>query len=436
MFAFPLAGQKAPLRSSKPAIVDYPAGPAFSVENVIELVTSVKRNILTEERLMMGLRKRGVDFRPTPEVLSRLVESGASDAVIGVVWKLAVAAPPPPPPPPPPKPTSALAIQCHPAECEVRANDGPFQKTKDGRLLVEGLDPGPVILNFRKDGFDPSTEVVDVPGQNTGVPPSHEVSLHPTEETQRQRGEELAAALRKAASPNPALRALTGNVKVSGDAAASFDVVIHFEPAGVANVELQAQAGHAVIVCHSARCLPSAKSFFGRQKAELTRAGKQLKAEDAEGYVPAVEVLLLYEFDEMFSRLLDPQSIAASSLPLSGDAAPEVLRIANGDNAYLIELDGNSRPAGLRTELTGAGPVGIRAAYRDYKKIGDQDYPSTTELKFGDDKQTILFQAHAITFNTPAPAQVNGLKPIAPQVRREAGKPRSVPAGRLFPESP
>jgi hypothetical protein len=394
-----IPGQKAPpARQSKPA-ADYPPGPPFSVENVIELLSGIKRNILTEERLMMGLRKRGVDFRPTPELLSQLSDAGASDAVLGAVWKLAVAAPIPPAPPPPPKPTFSMVMQCHPAECEVRVNERPFQKTKAGQLLVENLDPGRTIVDFRRDGFDARTDVVDVPDKSSGAPSSHEVTLHPTEETQRQWGEDMKAAALKAVVLNSAPRTVNGTVKISDHAGAIFDVGIHFEASGITNIELQTPAGHASIACRSARCLPSTKSFFSRQKAELLRSGKQLKAEDVEEYIPDLEVLLVYEFNELFSRLLDSKNLATSAAEPSGPGT-KALRVTAVDSVYTVEIGTDMKPASLASELAaGVGPAGIRASYSEYKKVGDLDYPSTTELKFGSEQHSILFQAHSITLN-------------------------------------
>jgi hypothetical protein len=396
-----LPGQKAPpARQSKQATADYPPGPPFSVENVIELLSGIKRNILTEERLMMGLHKRGVDFRPTPELLSRLSDAGASDAVLGAVWKLAVAVPiPPPAPPPPPKPSFSMVMLCHPAECEVRVNDRPFEKTKSGQLLLENLDPGRMIVDLRKDGFDARTEVVDVPDKSSGTPTSHEVTLRPTEETQRQWGEDIKATALKAVVLNSAPRTVNGTVKISDHAGAIFDVAIHFEASGITNIELQTPAGHASIACRSARCLPSTKSFLSRQKAELLRSGKQLKAEDVEEYIPDLEVLLVYEFNEVFSRLLSSKGLATSSAEPS-DSGAKALRIAAADSVYTVGFGADMKPASLVSELTtGAGPAGIRAFYSEYKKVGDLDYPSTTELKFGSEQHSILFQAHSITLN-------------------------------------
>ena len=391
----PLAdAQKAPaMRPAKPNTADYPAGPPFSVDNVLDLLSAIKRNILTEERLMMGLRKRGVDFHPTPEALTRLNDAGASDAVLGAIWKLAVTVPVTPPPPPPAKPTFTLTVACQPAECEAAASGGPFQSTKDGRLQIEGLDAGRVVVDFRKTGFEPRTDVVTVSEKGT----ANEVTLRPTDETQQHWGEDLASAVLKAITLNTTPRVVTGTVRTSDHGGAIFDVAIHFEASGAANVELQTPAGHATISCRLARCLPSTKSLLGK-----LRAGKQLKTEDVEDYVPDIEVLLTYEFDEVFSRLLNGKPMATAPMDPSGPAN-KALRVAASDSEYLIETGADLKPARLTSELaTGSGPAGIKAVYGEYRKVGDLDYPSTTELKFGAEQRSILFQAHGISLTAPA----------------------------------
>jgi hypothetical protein len=143
--------------------------------------------------------------------------------------------------------------------------------------------------------------------------------------------------------------------------------------------------------------LPSTKSLLGK-----LRAGKQLKTEDVEDYIPDIEVLLFYEFDEVFSRLLNGKPMASAAADPSGPGNKSV-RVTASDSAYLMEPGADLKPARLASELaTGGGPAGIKAVYGEYKKIGDLDYPSTTELKFGAEQRSILFQAHGINLAGPA----------------------------------
>jgi hypothetical protein len=392
----PLAGQKAVPRAPKASPADYPAGPPFTVDNLLELLSGVKRNILTEERLMMGLRKRGVDFPATNDSLSRLVDAGASETVLGILWKLSAAVQPSPAPPPPPKPALGMLLKCNPAECEVRINDRPFQTTKEGRALVEGLDPGRTIVDFRKNGFDPRTDVVDIPASNSGTAPAHEVSLHPTEETQRLWGQKLIEGMRRNVTAVAIPRTLTGTLKISNGAVPISDVVIRFETSGIANIEIQSAVGRASITCLFARCLPSSRSFFSRQKAEL-RPGKQLKAEEVEGYIPDLEAFLIYEFGETLSRLTDANSVPASLIEPSVASGPKTIRVANAAGTYSVDLGGDMKPSTLEYDsTTGVGPTGARVIYSDYQKIGEVDYPSTTQLKLGGDKRSILFQARGL----------------------------------------
>jgi hypothetical protein len=399
-------GQKKDSKATRP-VVPYPPGPAFTIEGVVGLISQVNRKVLTEDRIIMGLNTRGVDFPPTAETLSRLKSLGASASVLEILLELGekkFPRPPPVPPPPPPAKVKML-FKCEPGECQVRVGNQPFQMTTKGEFLFEGLDPGRIIVDSQKEGFNPRTDVANLQDAGPGATVPFPVVLMPTEESQHRWGQQVMQDMLGAVRLQAGPRTVTGTLKISGTTPITLELIVHFEARGAATVELQSAAGRGVAMCNPERCVIPTKALLGRLKTQLV--GKQLKPEEIEKFVPDLESFLTYEFEEFMATLAELQG-GATAMANPVPSAEMHFRIARSTGSYTVQLGEGMKAANIAYySATGVG-TGVRVAYTDYKKTGDMDYPSTTELKFGSDNHSIVFQARTVAHSQASP------KPIPP----------------------
>jgi hypothetical protein len=395
-------------KAVSPPVDTFLTGPPFTVETLEKTIPSVRRGIMTEERLIDGLKHRGVDFPPMPETFSRLSNAGCSELVLETVRELATAKFPPPPPPPPPapepeKPKLKMLFKCEPAECQVRIGDKPYSTTKNGEFLFDGLDPGRIIVDSRKEGFNPRTEVVEVQDSGSGATIRHAVVLQPTEESQHQWGQQIIQGMLTAIRLQTGPRTITGTLKISKPSLTAFDVVATFEEAGSATFELRSSAGGAQIACKADRCsLVSNKNIL----SHLGLGGKQLKPDEIQPMLSDLEVFLAYEFEEFLAGLADATTSSTAAVNPSSSAEPKTFRVARTSGSYTVQLGDAMRPSNIAYDSSTGVGSGIHVTYSDYKKIGDADYPATTELKFGGAAHSILFQAQNLTHGAVRPSSV------------------------------
>jgi hypothetical protein len=374
-------------------------GRPLTIDNLIKLISAVNSKIEPESRVTAGLKARGIDFPPTPEALSRLINAGASEPVLALVRELGAKSLPPTPlsnpvPSPPQKPKLRILIKCEPAECQVRLGDGPFQTTSSGELLFEGLDTGRLIVESQKDGFRKQVEVVDLQSTGTGAPVRHDILLLPTEELQRRWGQQLIQDMVSAVQLRTGPRKITGTLKILSSPAVTLDVIAQFEAHATAAFELQFATGSATISCKSGRCFASIKPA-SRIKIPLG-GGKKLKLEEIEPFVPDVEALLAYEFEELTANLFDGRADAMAMADPATSAEPKTFRVPRASGVYTVQLNSGMRPVVVAYESSLGVGAGIRVNYSEFKKFGDREYPSATELIFGRDHRAMVFQARTV----------------------------------------
>jgi hypothetical protein len=409
-------GQTKSTKSTKSAKTVLPpvdvflTGPPFTVEILERTISNVKRGVMPEARLLQGLKARGVDFPPRPETLSRLSNAGCSELVLETVRELAIAKFPPAPAPPPPapepeKPKLKMLFKCEPAECQVRIGDKPYNTTQNGKFLFDRLDPGRIIVDSRKEGFMPRTDVVDLQDLGSGATAEHAVVLQPTEESQRQWGQQIMQGMLAAIRLHAGPRAVTGTLKISKPSVTAFDVLVSFEGAGSATFELRSAAGVAQVLCKADRCgLVSSKNIF----SHLGLGGKQLKPEEIQPILSDLEVFLAYEFEAFLGGLVDATTSATAAVNPSSSAEPRTFRIARTSGIYTVQLGDAMRPSNIAYDSSTGIGSGIHVTYSDYKKVGDTDYPATTELKFGSADHSVLFQAQNVTRGDIRPSSSPG----------------------------
>jgi hypothetical protein len=132
----------------------------LAFEETIELVRQAKGSPANQQKLIEIYRKRGVDFKASPENLEKLRKGGAAEEFIALIEK--IAADPKPPPPPPPPTGGTVEINCSPAECQVSLGTKSAVPTQNGKYIFEGVPLGEVKLSFSKAGYDTQTRDLQV----------------------------------------------------------------------------------------------------------------------------------------------------------------------------------------------------------------------------------------------------------------------------------
>lgn len=363
LWATPQAARKDPFVTGQP----------FTVDQLVEAAP-----VIFEGRLREAIQNRGVAFPATPVALERLRKAGVSAEVLDLIRRLAPAPLPPPPPPQEAPRSGPLTMQCSPAECEVFVNGVAYGATQGGSKVIQGLPPGKVFLDFKKEGYEGSQAAVVL---QPGLPMGHSVRLTPTLATRENLGTEVFAALVEALGGDAGLRE-AGSIIAAGTAV------------------LWDRAGSRTDWTLQARLQLPDRAFWEIRGAGLdwwvglvggqSRSGGSGKLR---GSPVALEMernirqLLAFQPASLINRVRGAGMRFAVSGAAAGGSEPVVLRAESPTEAYSFTLGADRTPSRVVYEPASGLGAGLQVLYGDYRKAGTGRYPMTLTVRFSDASQ-------------------------------------------------
>ncbi|HLI83983.1 MAG TPA: hypothetical protein VKV17_08695 [Bryobacteraceae bacterium] len=351
-------------------------GPPIPLSEFLDLLP-----VESEGRLLKVIAARGIEFPLTPANKQKLLQAGASPKVMDAIQRQAPA--PPPAPPPLEKPNGTLTVHCEPAECAVSVQNGPALSTIRGLAAFPGLKTGEVVVEFQKRGYiGQQLSAVIRPNAETSL----SARLQPNQDTLAAFGKRLSEAMRKAAGgaalqTDLASFSATGSATFfdSSGASSEWTLSAAFHP-GQVTFEAKSSAGTFKLDCRGETCRPNSG---GR----LIRRG--LKPELAEVVETGLRKFHEWQFaalaDRWFSGKMKPTARSAN-IPASGE---QTLRLEDSTEAYNVTLDAQFLPTLVVLESKSGLDSGLRVTFSDYTKVGDSQYPKTTEIKLANSKQGV-----------------------------------------------
>jgi hypothetical protein len=349
-------------------------GPPFTLDDILKRV-----GVIADKRLSTAIERRGISFSPTPDDYDKLKQAGAAGEIIDAIQ--AKAPPPPPPkpapkPPPPPPPAGALTLTCAPADCEVVINGKSRGRTIEGRLDVNGLPPGPAVIDFRRDGFEGQQFTLTL---RSGAPATSSATLKPTPALQAQVGKMLL---------NRVLERLGGTV--------AFQQASVVSASG--NTSLWQAGGQRTDWQVSARLRLPAMALLeisgAKQKWWTSLDGADSKSDGTkkmEGGPVALEMEKLVRlYRDYQPALLIPRIAKMSVTAPAASPGPNgrwLLKAAGPDESYLLTLDKDATPVSVVYESASGLGSGLTVLYGDYNVILQTWYPKSMTIKYSDQAQ-------------------------------------------------
>src|ERR1051326_4570256 len=124
----------------------------------------------------------GVAFVCTAEIRDELRKMGATDSALGLSECPYPWSAPQTPPAASPAAAGPVAVNCVPDDCEIAVLSMPLLRAEKGVKTITGLPPGKTTLEFRREGFQSSSQIVTLKERESSV----SAALKPLESTQRQ----------------------------------------------------------------------------------------------------------------------------------------------------------------------------------------------------------------------------------------------------------
>lgn len=359
------------------------------MSDVLRMIEGIAAQSFREERMIEGVRARGVDFVLTPEMEQVLKGAGAPDRVLETIRAKAKA--PPPPPPSPPKPGS-LAVFCVPAECEIRVNGGSPQTTQNGQALIVELPAGKAVVDIAREGFISDQQAVVVPAG----PARLDVKLEPTTETRARMGAAAFDRILKAIGTSRDLKgygeiAAVGTATTTDATGAVMEWHIEFRlaPPDLAQLQASNPSGSLTLLCRGEQCATRTGG------SRVPFGGKRLKPDESARLIDNLHLFRRYQIREVLEQLTSPQvRFTARVIPTAGEE--QQLEGKRGQERYEITADGNGLPL-LVVFRSETSPMSeSRFLFADYVAAGTTQYPRRTEIRIAGSKQGIAVRLEKI----------------------------------------
>ena len=376
-------------------------GGKFQIGEIIGLLRSVRSGRLKQSRLIEALESRGIAFPASELNLARLMNSGAAEPVLETVEKLGVPPPAPPLAAEPPKPSFSLTVTCQPAECETRIGDDPFRTTTNGTFTFSGLNPGRIILDARKSGFETKTDIVTL--DPAALPPAgsfqHAISLTPTDDTQRQWGAILLASVLAAAHFKPDPVTISGSVTVTGSSATEWKLTARLSGDGANSLDLTKPQGR--VTFFSAAGLWQGKTSFSRSPFRGTRAEK---ANAESTLLRNMDIWIAHEYSSVLRELSSPGIVARSRSDPSATVLPKLLELKTGRGSETVSFTPELRLSAILLSNPPGSNEPERIEFSDYRKMPDVLYPAQTHIRFADSEtHSIVLRTNTVSSYKNAP---------------------------------
>jgi hypothetical protein len=360
----------------KPDVV--PDGPPMVLDAVVKMLERVKAGTMAEARVIAFINKRGLDFIATPGNLAMLKDAGASAELADLVTSLK-----PPPvvvPVAPPKPvTGVLQFSCAPAECTIRLDGGPDRATKNGKLTIDGLAYRQYTVDFRKEGFTPRSERINVAGETQ---PEIKVALEVLPETRAEWGRELYKATLQAIGGKAGLaelKTMSGSGAASswdtGGAQSEWNIKSTFSGQNYSYVLNSVSSGSFTLSCQGETC------------GQKGRA-KKMSVPEAAALNTNLVQYNRFHLVAMLERISNENHRLLSGAPPTPGGPEQHLIVDSRDETYDIALDGTFLPVSVSyRSKDGLASVKVTyAQYATFEKSGSK-YPRHTSVALPGEKQ-------------------------------------------------
>src|ERR1035437_5790810 len=359
-----------------------PANGPVTLAKLLDLLQRVREGIQTENRILLAIEARGVDFQMTPANAQTIEAAGGSAKLKDLLERKAPPRPVLAPLSPAEEPTGALTVHGEPAECEITVRGGPPSlDTENGTARISGLKLGEALVDILKPGYLDQYRAVVI---KSGADDILHVTLEPDANTQAQFGARLFKAMVEAAGGEAthkdlAVLSATGSATLFDTAGSGteWNLTVTLHP-GQATFEAKNSAGGLKLECRGETCQaqPAGKLF-----------AKRLSREQAQILETNLRQFRTYQFAVLLDRIISAGMQATAktaNIPGSGE---QRLRLEGKSEVYNISLDAQLLPTFITFESkTGLGS-GVTLGFADYAIVGASHYSRTTEIKFPDGKQ-------------------------------------------------
>lgn len=363
---------------------------ALSLAGVRRLLNDLKDDVISPGEAMAAL-VRGVDFRLTPEIAESLRQLGATEAILKVIATVE------------PKeevmPKGALSLSCSPAECQIRIEGGPTGVTSDGRLLMQDLTLGDVIVDFEKAGYFSAHKTVRIaPGAPIGV----SATLEMTPETQLVMGTRLFDLCLRAIGSGRDLKDL---VSVSGGGAISlykagtptdWDFEVSLGPPALVEMRILRDSSGLLYQCAGETCGQKRKTYVP------LLSSKQVSRTEGEELGAYLKLFARYNFTAVLKALAG-SSVRFSALTANETSLQEQHLDAQGDDfAYHVTLGPDLLPVLVEYESKERSGSGTKISYDAYSKLGNAQYPKHTTIRLpGTDSLGLQVRLESLKAGSP-----------------------------------
>ena len=377
-------------------------GPPLSLPAVLDLVP-----VESEGRLLKAIAARGIDFPITSLNRQKLLQAGTSPKLMNLLQQKApplpaqpspppeppppsqpppppqLPPPPQPPPPPPPEPNGMLTVRCEPAECDISLQGGAPASTNQGQAGFSGLRTGEVFVDFKKAGYIGQQLSATIrPNAETFI----SAKLEPDNDTLVAFSKRMSEAMQRAVG-GPAIHrdlvsfTATGSVSFfdSGGATSQWTLSATFHP-GQVILEAKSSVGTFKLDCRGETCeVNSGKAFLSRD----------LKPEQAQIVETGLREFREWHFGRLADRLYSNRLKATPKSANIPNSSEQLVHLENSSESFDVTLDDKFLPALVLFESRSGLGSGLTVAFSDYTKVGESQYPKTTEIKLANSGQGV-----------------------------------------------
>jgi len=356
--------------------------PITSFDQLISLVSDVKRGRIAERRVLQKIQKGGLQFTITEEQVQKLQAAGASDHILEVVRRLV----PPPPPPPPPKRDGALSVVCQPVDCTISVDGATAGKTSAGKSPLLPVPEGTHSVTAAVQGYE-----TEQPERSTAVGPGATVTLifrfTPTRQTLEAAGKQIYDRLVTALGGETTLKD-SNRFRASGTLILSdrdgnqsvWEVTVYYRSPDTAKFMLR-RANHKYSVLYTGR-----DGYRWEKPPQEASSLEDVLFRTCE-----------FQIANILRQLGSPAFTLVSNRPVPGPES--TLRAEGSPDSYFVTFDAFPHVTELRTESSGLNK-GLRAVYGEYTEKTDHAYARRTQVLFPD-KRGVELRVAELTYNPP-----------------------------------
>ncbi len=347
--------------------------PPYTLDGVVSLIRDTRGSnpVISVRGAINSIKRRGVAFEATAEVIERLRKEKAPEEFIEAVKeRAAFYAAIPKEPPPPPKPREGrLTVVCRPVDCAVFLDKKPAGETTKGELKDIVVPEGTVNVSAFAKNYIPDKEAQRVEvGADAALRVDFAFQLDPS--ALIEKGLALLDGMAAALGGDGALKSST-------TFSASGRLEIHDKDGRVTAWPFT-----------SVVRWPDAARFEvsrGTKKFQVvkTDSGFAWKPSPAGAEFDNLEDGLRYLLDHHILREVQTvrgPGVKATAMKLdyaSGEEA--VVQVEREAYKYRVTLNTDSRPREIVLESGGLN-AGLKVMLSDYSKRGDVYFPGTTEV--------------------------------------------------------